>query len=83
MDVARRESFTAEETVSMSFSDDSKQTWKLTSQSDDGQPRKCNQSRIRWTALGQSRNRHIRIVSNTTTRTDIIGAYTEFDTARN
>ena len=83
LDVARRESFTADETVSMSFSDDSKQTWKRTAQGDDGQPRKCNQSRIRWTALGQSRNRHIRIVSNTTTRTDIIGAYTEFDTARN
>ena len=83
LDVARRHSFEADETVSMSFSDDSKQTWKRTAQGDDGQPRKCNQSRIRWTALGQSRNRHIRIVSNTTTRTDIIGAYTEFDRARN
>ena len=68
----------------MAFSDDNKQTWKRsTAENPDGQPRKCNQTRIRWTALGQSRNRHIRLVSSTTTRTDIIGAYTEFDMARN
>ena len=83
-DIARRHSFSAEETIAMSFSDDNKQTWKrTTTENPDGQPRKCNQTRIRWTALGQSRNRHIRLVSSTTTRTDIIGAYTEFDMARN
>ena len=84
LDIARRHAFSADETVSMSFSDDSKQTWKRTTDAlPDGAPRKCNQTRIRWTALGQSRNRHIRIVSNTTTRTDIIGAYTDFSVSGN
>ena len=77
IDLARKARFGDTDTCVMTFSDDEKETFSKP------KARRCKQSRVRWNALGQFRNRHFSLVTEALARCDIVGAYVQIRLLRN